>query len=354
MTLPTDYGPLVRELLARATEKRQPANGAFELTERCNLSCRMCYVRHSAGDVARRAKELSSYQWLELARQAKAGGTVFLLLTGGEVFLRPDFFEIYTPLTRMGFILTLFTNGTLITDEIARRLAEAPPNRTAITLYGATAKTYESVTGVPGSYARCIRGIENLIKHRVPLDLRATLTRQNIGDLEAMRKMAHDWGLPFSTSSLLNERRDDMPSDVADCRMSILESVELEASDRASATEWDEAAQRELGPDNNKNFFCQAGKSAYMVNPYGEMNPCIELTQPAARPLEIGFAAAWEQVQVFVDTAPPLHSDCLTCEARSYCGRCPARSANETGTLNEPVPYLCEIAFARKARFQPA
>jgi len=174
--LPTDYSPLVRELHRRAAARRQPVNGTFELTERCNLTCRMCYVRQAPGDAARRAQELSAAAWLDLARQAADHGMVFLLLTGGEVFLRPDFFEIYTPLTRLGLILTLFTNGTLITEARAARLAEAPPSRTEITLYGATAATYEAVTGVPGGYARCCAGIEALVKHRVPLGLKTTLT----------------------------------------------------------------------------------------------------------------------------------------------------------------------------------
>lgn len=196
--LPTDYGPLVHELHRRAAAQRQPVNGTFELTERCNLDCRMCYVRQSPGDAARRAKELSAAAWLELARQAVDNGMVFLLLTGGEVFLRPDLFEIYTPLTRLGLILTLFTNGTLITESIAARLAQAPPSRTEITLYGATAATYEAVTGVSGSYARCCAGIEALVKHRVPLGLKTTITRQNVGELDAMRQMAHTPGAcPF-------------------------------------------------------------------------------------------------------------------------------------------------------------
>lgn len=315
----------------------------------------MCYVRQAAGDQAVRTKELSTPEWLELARQAVDHGMVFLLLTGGEVFLRPDFFEIYTPLTRLGLILTLFTNGTLITEARAARLAEAPPSRTEITLYGATATTYEAVTGVPGSYARCCAGIEALVKHRVPLGLKTTITRHNVGELDAMRQMAHDWGLPFSAGWLLSQRRDGAPSEAAACRLSAAECVALEATDRASATEWTETALREasLGPD--RNFYCQAGQAAFVVNPRGEMNACIDLPLPAARPLETGFRAAWEQVQRFVDTAPPLAPPCLTCDARAYCPRCPAWSTLETDTLTEPVPYLCEIAQARKGRYgQPA
>jgi len=354
-TLPTDYGPLVRELHRRAAKRRQPVNGVFELTERCNLACRMCYVRQAPGDAARRTKELSAVVWLELARQAVDNGMVFLLLTGGEVFLCPDIFELYTPLTRLGLILTLITNGTLITNAVAARLAEAPPSRTEITLYGATAATYEAVTGVRGSYARCCAGIEALIKHRVPLVLKSTLTRRNVGELEAMRQMAHAWGLPFSASWLLSKRRDGAQSEVEDCRMSAAECVALEATDRASASEWTEAALRESSLGNDHNFYCQAGKAAFVVNPLGEMSACINLLFPAARPLEIGFRAAWEQVQHFVDQAPPLAQTCLACDACAFCPRCPAWSQLETGTLTEPVPYLCEIARARKERYvQPA
>ena len=347
-SLPTDYGPLVRELHRRAAAQRQPVNGTFELTERCNLACRMCYVCQSPHDAARRAKELSAVAWLELARQAVDNGMVFLLLTGGEVFLRPDFFQIYEPLTRMGLVLTLFTNGTLITEAVAERLAQAPPSRTEITLYGATAATYEAITGVPGSFARCCAGIEALVNHRIPLRLKTTITRQNVGELEAMWQMACNWSVPFSASSLLTRRRDGNPSDVENCRLSAQDCVTLEATYCAPVNEWTEAALRESFVRNDSNFYCQAGKAAFVVNPSGKMNACLELTQPAVHLLDIGFRAAWRQVQHFVDDAPPLAPACLACNARVYCQRCPALSALETGTLTEPVPYLCEIAQSRK------
>lgn len=350
--LPADYGPLMTELHRIAAARRQPVNGTFELTSRCNLACRMCYVHHDAGNRAEQARELSASEWLDLARDAVNNGMVFLLLTGGEVFLRPDFFDIYEPLTRLGLVLTLFTNGTLINDDIAARLAQAPPSRTEITLYGATAATYEAVTGVAGSYARCCAGIEALVKHRIPLSIKTTITRQNIGELEAMRQMAHKWGVPFSAGWLLSRRIDGAPSDVADCRLSARECVDLEATDQASAFELSEVAHRDSATGNDHNFYCQAGKAAFAVNPAGEMNPCLDLSRPAAKVLELGFAEAWARVQAFVDAAPQLSPSCLACEARDYCPRCPAWSLLENGTWTEPVPYLCEIAFARQARYK--
>jgi MoaA/NifB/PqqE/SkfB family radical SAM enzyme len=350
--LPTEHGPLVRELQRRAAVIRQPVNGAFELTERCNLCCEMCYVCLSARDAARRQKELSAAEWLTLAQDAVDNGMVFLLLTGGEVFLRPDFFDIYTPLTRLGLMLTLFTNGTLVTDRIAQRLAENPPSLTQITLYGGTAATYEAVTGVPGSYARCCTGIEALLKHRIRLELKTTITRRNVGELEAMRQMANNWGLAFSGAWMLMRRRDGKPSKVEDCRLSPQDCVSLEATERLDADERTESALRGTRARNAPVFRCQAGKSAFAINSSGEMSPCLNLSQPGARPLDTGFRAAWERLQHFVDGAPPLGSVCLACEMQGYCPLCPAWSAMETGSLTEPVPYLCSIASVRKERYE--
>jgi radical SAM protein with 4Fe4S-binding SPASM domain len=349
--LPAEYGELVDALHRLAALKHQPVNGTFELTDRCNLACRMCYVRESPGDAARRAQELSAAAWVGLATQAVDNGMVFLLLTGGEVFLRPDFFELYTPLTRLGLVITLFTNGTLVTHSLAARLAEAPPGRTEVSIYGATAATYEAVTGVEGSYARSCAGIEALVRHRVPLSLKTTVTRQNEAELDGMRQMARNWGVPFAASWLLSKRRDGRASDVEDCRLAPCDCVALEATDRASAVEWSETALREPARESSRTFYCQAGQAAFVINPRGEMSPCIDLPLPAARPLEIGFRAAWEQVQRFVDSAPALAPLCRTCDLRAFCTNCPAWSQLETGTLTEPVPYICEIARARKHHY---
>ena len=347
---PPEYGALIREMLRRAALVRQPAHGAFELTGRCNLSCRMCYVRQAACDPARVAGELPASAWLEMARQAVDHGMVFLLLTGGEVFVRRDFFEIYEPLTRMGLVLSLFTNGTLITRDLAWRLAQAPPSRTEITLYGATAATCDAVTGVPGSYAACCAGIEALVAHGLTLGLKTTVTRQNLGELEAMRRMAQNWGVPFSASWLLAKRPDLSPSGVDDCRLSASEGVWLESTDRAAAEDWTEVALRETATGRD-NFYCHAGKASFVINPAGEMNVCLLLNQPAARPLRTGFDQAWKEVQNFVEDAPAPAAECRDCKALAYCGRCPAWSLMETGTLTDPVPYLCDIAHARREHY---
>jgi radical SAM protein with 4Fe4S-binding SPASM domain len=345
---PTDYRQIVEKLHEEAANYRQPINGTFELTDRCNLSCCMCYVRQSIYDKVYHKKEISANQWLDLARQAVDCGMFFLLLTGGEIFVRPDFFDIYTPLTRMGINISLFTNATLISETIAMRLAEAPPSRTEVTLYGATADVYDAVTGVPGSYANCCAGIEMLVKHRIPLNLKTTLTRYNINELEAMKQMAHNWGVSLSSAWLLSKRRDGTITDLEDCRISPTDCVQLITNNNTSVIEQSETKSSESSLENKQNFYCQAGKASFVINSQGKMNVCISLPLPASSPLEIGFRAAWQKVQDFIDDSPPLSPICLKCELRNFCNRCPAFSLTETGNLSEPVPYLCEIARLRK------
>ena len=101
-------------LTARAAGKKVPISGAFELTPRCNFRCKMCYVRLDPEQMAPIGRERTAAQWLQLGRQAREAGLVFLLLTGGEPFLRPDFEEIYTGLTELGLSISINTNGSLL------------------------------------------------------------------------------------------------------------------------------------------------------------------------------------------------------------------------------------------------
>lgn len=344
--LPTAYSPLVRALLDRAAICHQPASGTFELTNRCNLACRMCYVRDCSVDLAGQQNELRASEWLTLSQQARDNGLVFLTLTGGEVLLRQDFFEIYEPLTRMGFVLTLLTNGTLITESVAERLAESPPNVAKITIYGATKAAYKAVTGVADAYDRCCAGVEELIAHGIPLGLKTTITRQNAHELESMQQMARNWGVPLTASWLLCKRRDEKASDVENCRLSAVEGVALEACDHAFLDEWSEA--RKAFAEDHGNFYCRAGRATFAVTPFGEMNVCLNLPLPAVLPLKIGFHPAWDRLRAFVESAPTGNAACAACDARGYCQLCPGWSYCEDGTLENPVPYLCEIARERK------
>ena len=133
------------KLVTKATIANIPIGGTFELLPLCNMNCDMCFIRLSKSEMNRIGTLKSADEWLRIAKEMKEAGTLFVLLTGGEPFLYPEFIKLYQGLKKLGMIITINTNATLVTEEIAQVLGKDKPRRVNITLYGASNKTYEKL-----------------------------------------------------------------------------------------------------------------------------------------------------------------------------------------------------------------
>ena len=148
------YSDFSLDLHQRTLNQRFPLQGTIEVTHRCPMKCVHCYNILPIGDQEAQHKELTVEEHCRILDEIVKAGCLWLLYTGGEIFSREDFLDIYTYGKRKGLLITLFTNGILITPKIADYLKDWPPFRIEVTLYGYTQKTYESITGLPGSYGR--------------------------------------------------------------------------------------------------------------------------------------------------------------------------------------------------------
>jgi MoaA/NifB/PqqE/SkfB family radical SAM enzyme len=157
-------------------DKRVPVNATFELTYRCNNSCVHCYCNLPAGDKRAKASELSLEEIEKIFDELKEMGCLWLLITGGEPLLRDGFSQVYLAAKRRGFIVTVFTNGILVDDEVTELFRQFPPFFIEITMYGATRETYEKVTRIQGSYDLYRRGLERLLKMDMPVQLAGSTT----------------------------------------------------------------------------------------------------------------------------------------------------------------------------------
>ena len=138
--------PLTDFLYAKATRMKVPLSGTFELSPVCNFSCRMCYVRKTAKEVRESPRGILTLDdWRRIAREARDAGMLYLLLTGGEPLLWPDFWPLYDELVDMGFLVSINTNGSLIDSDAVARFLRRPPLKLNITLYGASDETYRSL-----------------------------------------------------------------------------------------------------------------------------------------------------------------------------------------------------------------
>ena len=173
------YGEFSLGLHQRLVQRRVPLDGTIELTYRCPLQCSFCYSRVPTNDATARPQELSFEEHRRILDEIAGAGCLWLLYTGGEVFAREDFLDIYTYSKKKGLLVTIFTNGTLITPQTADRLAKWVPFSIEVTIYGITRKTYERITGVPGSFESCLRGIQLLKERNLPLKIKTMAVSAN-------------------------------------------------------------------------------------------------------------------------------------------------------------------------------
>lgn len=347
----SSYGEFSLALHHRVDEKRMPMEVSLEVTRRCPLQCQHCYNNLSMGDVAARNLELTKEEYFALLDDIADMGVLWLLFTGGEIFARKDFLEIYAHAKRKGFLITLFTNGILINEKIADYLRDYPPFGIEITLYGRTKETYETLTGIPGSYDRCMRGIRLLRDRDVPLKLKTVGTSINKHEVRDMRGFAEEeLGVEFKFDAMINPRIDCSQAPLG-VRLSPEEIVALDLDWQKLADAHRASLQRELSSPQRASdtvYGCGGGVKSFAIDPYGMMSICV-LSHKDTFSIRTGSVrAGWEkflfEVRQKKRTRP---SKCSSCQLHSVCSMCPANGELENGDPESPVEFLCEVAHLR-------
>ena len=347
------YADWSLELNQRLVTQRVPLGGCIEVTSRCPHKCVHCYNNLPLGDKEARRSELTYEEHCRILDEITDAGCLWLLYTGGEIFARKDFLDIYSYAKQKGLLITLFTNGTLITPEIADYLAKWSPFSIEITLYGHTKETYEKITRIPGSYERCMRGIRLLIERGLPLKLKTvalTLSKHEIWDMK--RFTEEDLGLEFKFDAMINPRIDCSLTPLA-VRLTPQEVVELDLKDPKRMAEWKKFTERVNGPvhspeDRDELYHCSGGVTAFAVDPSGKLSIC-GFSREEAWNLRTGcFREGWERSLLEMRHKKiTRHTKCDACEIKAMCGMCPANGELENRDPEEPVDFLCQVAHLR-------
>ena len=182
-----------KRLIQKAYIKQAPINGSLELLPLCNMNCDMCYVRLSKAEMEQKGRLRTKEEWISLAHQMKDAGTLFLLLTGGEPLLFPEFKELYKELQNMGMILTINSNGTLINEEWADFFAKYKPRRINITLYGADDQAYGKLCHYPAGFQKTVNAIRMLRDREIDVKINGSITSKNEEDIKKILDIAKQY-----------------------------------------------------------------------------------------------------------------------------------------------------------------
>ncbi len=326
---------------------RIPVSGGLELTKRCNLRCAHCYLGSERTGSAAARPEMGTEKVLALMDEIRDAGCLSLLITGGEPLLRPDFGKVYERAKKNGMLITIFTNGTLVNEEILDLFSDLPPQSVEISLYGATAGTYEAVTGVLGSYASCIRGIEGLLDRGIETGLKTVLMSLNLHEFFEIENIAKQYGAKFRFDSDIFPRFDGDRMPLA-LRIPTEDAVAFDMSDPERIKSWrkflNSHGEFRL---SDRIYCCGAGVTNFHIDASGFLMPCLMISEGCFDLSSSGFDEGWNSMTNLNEKKTDPSNRCVGCEKIALCGYCPAFFLLENGDENRASEYLCSSGTAR-------
>lgn len=331
-------------LTQKAYQARSPESVTFELTYGCNLRCVHCYnPTHRA-----LPHELSTEEVYSILEQVADLGVVNLNFSGGELFVRPDVFDIFRHAKESGFVLHLLSNATRITPAVAASLQELGFESINLSIYGATQATYERVTQVLGSYERFIRGLERLAETTLRVVARMPVMTGNVEEVRQARSLVERYGFKFQYCMDITPKTNGDPAPLQH-RLAPEDKVRL---DHAMLGFRDVKDTEACGASGDF-ISCACGRSNFAITPYGEMNLCVTFPVPRFDLRKGTVKEGWEVLKQTVDRAQPNDRyGCPTCDVRSRCRQGRSDAWLETGNMSACLPHFKEFAVLEERLYE--
>lgn len=316
----------------------------MELTPKCNFNCVHCYLHdHHA------SKEMSYEEIINIIDILYKKEVLFITLTGGEIFTRKDFLDIYMYAKKKGFIIELYTNCFGLTDEIVEVFKKYPPLLVDVSLYGSNDETYYKVTGVKNAYTRVTENIKKLIEANVRVSIKAPVINLYFDELPEFKAFAEKYNLPFRTGFEIYPTIDNDGS-VQDYAVPLKQSMayefkRFEDKPRTFGEEWetelvDLQKQRPL-------FRCKLGRASCAIGFDGKMLPCMSFRHAGIKLTEENFEDIWKKFGEYPKLKASENYKCLKCKAYDFCDICPAMMQAVHGDLEYVEEHFCKAAHAR-------
>jgi radical SAM protein with 4Fe4S-binding SPASM domain len=273
---------------------------------------------------------------------------MFLTLSGGEVLLRRDWFELATYARSLGFAVRFYTNGTLITEETADKIASVKPMDVEISLLGGIAITHDAISRRRGSFDKTIAGVKRLRARGINVLLKTVLMKRNVAEYDELKALAASLDCEIFFDIEVTPKNDGTRDPVeltaeGDPLLHAAREIYAAKIQGGSPPARDERAA--MTP-------CAAGRRTCQIGPTGDVFPCTQWTTPIGNLQNTSFGDLWRGNETFKTIRAKRVGSfdvCSRCELLDVCSPCMALSLLEQGNLEGPSPTKCR-ATEMKAR----
>jgi AdoMet-dependent heme synthase len=334
---------LIVEMNQKAMDLGIPLSVHFDITYRCNERCVHCYLDHD--DLG----EMTTAEIEDVLDQLADAGVFFLALSGGEVLMRRDFFDIVEHARRRLFNVKIKTNGVMIREPEARRLRQLGVEQVQISVYSHRPEVHDGITKLPGSLRRTIEAIRFLKLQGLKVSMANVLMTANLFDNQGVMSLAKDLGVSYTLDPTITPKIDGNTAVLA-LRAPGAELRRVFRNEELVGNVAEFCAPP-AAPDEDvmDGYPCSAGHTSCYISPYGDVFPCVQFPLPSGNLRREKFVEIWRHSSALKEVRSIRARDLTTCSTCSHvgsCSRCPGLAYME-GNMRGPSSADCEKSFQR-------
>lgn len=329
-------------------KERKPFSVLFELTPRCNMNCIHCYLQNN-----HTSREMEYERIIEILDVLYEKGILFLTFTGGEIFTRKDFPDIYLYAKKKGFLVELFTNGYLLSDKIIKIFKEYPPLLVDISLYGSSEQTYYKITGVKGAFEKVLINCKKLKEAGIRVSLKSPIMNETLAEIIKMKKIAAQMDIPFvytfeicSTIDKDNSPKSHQVKMVEVLKHEFENHFEQMKNGKKADGSRDSIIQ-EL-QQNECVYRCNVALNSFVIDYNGNMCPCMKLRHKGELFTKENYDVIWERFGLYSKILATKSYICKKCAAAYYCDICPGEMEYLHNDMEYRDKRMCRSALIRK------
>jgi radical SAM protein with 4Fe4S-binding SPASM domain len=333
---------LLSEMTDRALHLGVPISVHLDVTYRCNERCVHCYLDHDDKG------EMTTAEIQNVLAQLAEAGTFQLALSGGEVFMRRDFFDIVAFARELLFSVKVKTNGVMIGEPEAQQLAKLAVQDVQISIYSDQPEIHDGITKLPGSLRRSLRAIRLLKENRVRVTIANVLMSANLFDDHGVRRLAKELDVSYVLDPVVTPKLDGDTATLAfraplwalQRAMHDPELLPNSHDDQSSGTQ-----QHDAGED----IPCSAGHNSCYISPYGDVYPCVQFPLSCGNVRRQAFLEIWRTSPKMTEIRAIRNKHLNTCSSCTHmrsCSRCPGLAYME-GDMRGPSSADCQQSLAK-------